>query len=139
VRGETRLGAAGDGTTLSKNWSTMDFMPEEPVERAASTDAVCERYAGKAKIRLEIRESPPTDDGDATPALFVEADATGFEFLGNLLIAFARSKEGCHRHVGPNTAGSAHFQHGCRLDVLLHRLPCEHPETALVKEWKRLV
>lgn len=117
----------------------MDFMPEEPAERTASTDAVCERYAGKATIRLEVRESPPRDDVDAIPAFFVETDATGFEFLGNLLLAFARSREGCQRHVGPNTAGSAYFQHGCRLDVLLHRLPCEHPETPLDKDWKRLL
>lgn len=113
-------------------------MPEEPVEGTESTDAVCERYAGKAKIRLEIGEGPPTDDGDAAKALLLEADATGFEFLGNLLLAFARSKEGCQRYLGPNTAGSAHFQHGCRLNLLLHRLPCEHAETPLDRVWRRV-
>jgi hypothetical protein len=45
--------------------------------------------------RFKIRESPPTDDGDAIPALFVETEATGFEFLGDLLLAAGcRSQRG---------------------------------------------
>ena len=104
-----------------------------------NTDTVCERYAGKANVRLEVREAPPTAEGDVAPALFVETDAMGFEFLGNLLLAFARSDEDCQLYIGPNTAGSMLFQRGCRLDVLLHRLPCKHPETPIKKEWRRLL
>jgi hypothetical protein len=44
--------------------------------------------------RFNIRESPR---GDAVPALFVETEATGFEFLGNLLLA-----RGCRSQRGQN-------------------------------------
>jgi hypothetical protein len=60
--------------------------------------------------------------------LLVETDAAGFEFLGNLFLAFARSDEGCNRHLSPDSAGSAYFREGTVLGLLLHRLPCDHPE-----------
>src|SRR6202023_1508799 len=109
----------------------MVLMPDEPTNRMRSTDDVCGCYAGEPKIRLEVRELPPTGEIDCTPVVLIETDATGFEFLGNLFLAFARSSEGCHRQLGPDCAGSAYFRQGCRLGLLLHRLPCEHPETPI--------
>jgi hypothetical protein len=104
-----------------------------------STDEVCGYYAGKPKIRLEVREFPPTDEVTSVPVLLVETDSTGFEFLGNLFLAFARSSEGCHRHLAPDSAGSAYFREGCRLGLLLHRLPCEKAETPIENGGRRLL
>jgi hypothetical protein len=52
-----------------------------------STDEVCRFYDGEPKIRLELREFPPEDGVQCAPALLVETDATGFEFLGNLCLS----------------------------------------------------
>jgi hypothetical protein len=102
-----------------------------PMHRMQTTDEVCNHYDGKPKIRLEIRPFPPVDGVDNAPAVFVETDPMGFEFLGHLFLAFARSDEGCGRHLGPDVAGCAYFAPECRLGLLLHRLPCEHSKTPL--------
>jgi hypothetical protein len=114
-------------------------MDEKSMNPMRSTDEVCGFYDGKPKIRLEVRDLPPEDGVHSAPVLLVETDATGFEFLGNLFLAFARSDEGCHRHLSPDSAGSAYFREGSRLGLLLHRLPCEHPETPIENEGRRLL
>ena len=104
----------------------MVVMAEDGTDREQTTDEVCDRYDGKPKLKLEIRTFPPSDGVEYTPAVFIETDALGFEFLGSLFLAFAQSVEDCQRHLGPDVAGSAYFDRGCRLGLLLHRLPCQH-------------
>ncbi len=117
----------------------MVLVREMPIHPMRNTDEVCGFYDAKPKIRLEVRELPSEDDVPCAPVLLVETDATGFEFLGNLFLAFARSEEGCQRHLSPDSAGSAYFREGSRLGLLLHRLPCEHPETPIENSGRRLL
>jgi len=106
-----------------------------------STDEVCAKYDGRPKIRLEVREMTAAagDPGVPPRSVFIETDSEGFEFLAELFFAFAGSGEGCHRNLGPNGPGSAYFKVGCTLGILLHRLPCEHPETPFDATTRRLI
>ncbi len=59
---------------------------------AARGETQLERWLGR---RSKIRESPPTDDGNAISGLFVETEGTDFKFRGNLLLAAGcRSQRG---------------------------------------------
>jgi hypothetical protein len=109
----------------------MVTMREDGTDGVQTTDDVCEMYDGRPKLKLEVRTFPALDGVECLPAVFIEADALGFEFLGNLLLAFARSGEDCHRHLGPDVAGSVYFDRNSHLGLLLHRLPCMHPGTPI--------
>jgi hypothetical protein len=81
----------------------------------ATTNDIFEEYAKKG-ARLTVRK---LDKG----TVLVEGDRTALEFLGNLLIAYARSNEHAVQ-VSPNGAGMNRFSEESTLGFYLHRLPC---------------
>jgi len=84
-------------------------------DRKFSTNEVLELYA-KKKAKLTVRKL-----GRAT--ILIEGDRTALEFLGNLLVACARSKE--HDvEISPRGAGMNRFTKQSTLGLYVHRAPC---------------
>lgn len=79
------------------------------------SDEVCETYA-KKKAKLTVRL---LDDED----VLIEGTSEGLEFLGNLLLAHAESKED-GRHISPRAAGSNFFSPESTKGIYIHLLPC---------------
>jgi hypothetical protein len=105
----------------------------------ATSDAVCAAYADRAKITIQVRKFSTQDTTQEPPFVFIEADATGFEFLGQLLLSFAHSNEGCHRHLAANGPGSAFFANGNQLGIMLHRQPSEHTSMPITETSEQIL
>lgn len=90
-----------------------------------SPNDVFEVYAAK-KARLSVQKL----DKDT---ILLEGDRTALEFLGNLLLAYARSDE--HGvQFSPKGAGSARFTKQSTLGFYLHRLPCTEGDGKLARQ-----
>jgi hypothetical protein len=113
----------------------MGFHQGETKGRAArlmkntSTNDVFVLYA-KKKARLTVQKL----DKDT---ILLEGDRTALEFLGELLLAYARS--GDHGvQFSPKGAGSARFTKQSTLGFYLHRLPCTEGDGKLAQQRARL-
>ena len=82
---------------------------------SATPDHVCKKYAQK-KIKVTIR--PLASDGDV---LLIEGEREGLEFLGNLLLAQAKSED-CGLQLGLNGAGKTFFTRASTAGLYIHRL-----------------
>jgi hypothetical protein len=81
----------------------------------ASTSHVFELYA-KKDAKLTLRKLDKT-------TILVEGDSTALEFLGELLLACARSDEHSIQ-MSPNGAGKNRFTKESTLGFYVHRVPC---------------
>lgn len=86
----------------------------------ASPDEVSERFASR-KVKLVVQEL----DGDPGRIL-IETDRAGFEFLGQLFLAHARTRLDCDFSLGPIGPGAAWFSAPSTRGFYLHRLPCTY-------------
>jgi hypothetical protein len=80
-----------------------------------SVNSVFAAYA-KKKAKLAVQKL----DRDT---VLIEGDRTALEFLGELLITYARSGEHAVQ-FSPKGAGQARFTKKSTLGFYLHRLPC---------------
>lgn len=90
----------------------------------SSVDAVFESYARK-KTKLAVQKL----DQDT---ILIEGDRTALEFLGELLITYARSSEHAVQ-FSPKGAGLARFTKESTLGFYLHRLPCTEGDGKLAR------
>lgn len=90
--------------------------------RKPATDGVFAFYA-KRRANLTVQLLDPE-------TILVEGDRVGFEFLGELLLAYARSNEHAVQ-FGPNGAGRARFGKDSTLGFYFHRLPCTEKDGKL--------
>ena len=81
----------------------------------ASTSHVFELYARKDP-KLTLRKLDKT-------TVLVEGDSTALEFLGELLLACARSDEHSIQ-MSPNGAGKNRFTKESTLGIYVHKVPC---------------
>jgi len=80
-----------------------------------STNDILELYETKG-AKLTVRKLDKA-------TLLIEGDSTAFEFLGELLIAHARSNEHSLQ-ISPRGAGSNRFGEKSTLGFYFHKLPC---------------
>ncbi len=76
------------------------------------------------------------DDAEFDPAMIhdyvlVEGDRDSLRFLGELLIAFVESEDGCSFDLHPQGPGCAHFNNASDLGISLHKLPSEFKSKVL--------
>ena len=89
----------------------------------ATVDNVSAAYADKgAKITIRPSRTDPN-------RILIEGDELAFEFLGKLFLAHAKAINGCGFSINPHGAGSALHSKESRLGLVLHRLPCDDPES----------
>lgn len=85
------------------------------VARRISTNDVFELY-GKKNARLTVRKLNRS-------MILIERDRTALEFLGNLLVVCARSKEHSVQ-FSPKGAGMNRFTKRSTLGLYIHKVPC---------------
>ena len=61
----------------------------------------------------------------------LEGSSESLRFLGELLVAQAKSTGDCGFRLSPGGAGSAHFAAGATHGIYIHRLPCEEHKQRL--------
>ena|SRR5712692_11263750 len=89
-----------------------------------STNDVFDTYARK-KAKLTVQKL----DRDT---ILLEGDRTALEFLGKLILTYARSDE--HGvQFSPKCAGMARFTKESTLGFYLHRLPCTEGDARLAQ------
>jgi hypothetical protein len=76
----------------------------------------------KEKISITVREVAGNPD-----MILLEGEPQSLEFLGKLIIAYARNRDsqGCASHISPNGPGSAYFSKESTKGLFMHVLPCE--------------
>ena len=95
-----------------------------PVKRKLSTDDVFQTYARK-KAKLTVQKL-------GRDTILIEGDRIGLEFLGELLLVYARSSE--HGvQFSPKGAGMARFTKQSTLGFYLHKLPCTEGDGKLAR------
>jgi hypothetical protein len=82
-------------------------------------DSVCRTYADK-KIKLTLRTLENDED-----TILIEGEPEALEFLGQLLLAQAVSKD-CGFQLGPTGAGRTLFSKESTKGMYIHCLPCGH-------------
>jgi len=80
-----------------------------------STNKVFERYE-RTDTKLTVRKLNRS-------TVLIEGNREGLEFLGNLLLTYARSNEHSVQ-IPPSGAGMKRFTNDSNLGFYLHRLPC---------------
>jgi len=85
----------------------------------STPDSLCASF-GERPDKLTLRAA---EDG----TVLVEGSASALEFLGNLLIAQARSQD-CGFQLSPSGAGGALFSPSSDLGIYIHRIPCAHTQ-----------
>jgi hypothetical protein len=83
--------------------------------KAKSTNTIFEEYAGK-RTKVTVRKLNRN-------LILIEGDRTAFEFLGQLFLAHARSKDR-HLQFWPKGPGKSRFSRQSTLGFYLHVLPC---------------
>ena len=85
------------------------------MKRFVSADKICQRFAKKGiKITCKI-----LDD-----FILIEGDKKSLEFIGNLIIAQANSKD-CGFFLMPKGAGKKFFSVTSKKGIYIHRKPCK--------------
>jgi hypothetical protein len=84
-----------------------------------SSDDICATYARK-RVKITVKILDDKDD-----MVLIEGNADALEFLGNLFLAQARSRD-CGFQIAPHSAGQAFFSQHSRLGIYIHRVPCTH-------------
>lgn len=85
------------------------------IRRRLCTNDVFELYAKKG-VKITVRKLEGR-------TVLVEGDRTSLEFLGDLILTYAKSSE--HDvQLSPTGAGMARFTKQSTLGLYLHRLPC---------------
>jgi len=84
--------------------------------RTRSTNGVFEKYARK-RTKVTVKKLDKN-------LVLVEGNRTAFEFLGELFLAFARSKNEHMVQIWPKGPGNARFTSQSKLGFYLPMLPC---------------
>lgn len=85
-----------------------------------SPDDVC-----VAGIEQEIKLTTQLLDKDTVK---IEGTQKALDFLGKLLITQARFQTDCGFGIGPTIAGKKLFDQQAKLNLYLHRTPCQHKQ-----------
>ena len=99
-----------------------------PIKTRLSVNAVFEKYA-KKRAKLSVQNL----DKDT---ILIEGDRIALEFLGELLITYARSGEHAVQ-FSPKGAGLALFTKESTMGFYIHQLPCSEGDGKLSRRRSR--